>query len=145
MLLKQNVAEKKGKLASKQRTAEYTGRIYSEEVWPHLYRGRGEIHLGKPTLSTPDRDSNLDFPVIGSLVYCKSSALNHVATKVALGTEQQGVEVLRMKRCSQNILTYEGVFTCFRLSTTKSPAQFPCTIAPFLLTIWARTFFYSSG
>nr|CAD7196327.1 unnamed protein product [Timema douglasi] len=31
--------------------------------------------------STPDRDLNLDLPVIGSLVYCESSALDHAATK----------------------------------------------------------------
>nr|CAD7460708.1 unnamed protein product [Timema tahoe] len=35
----------------------------------------------KNTLSTPDRDSNLDLPVIGSLVYCESSALDHAATE----------------------------------------------------------------
>nr|CAD7443263.1 unnamed protein product [Timema bartmani] len=29
--------------------------------------------------STPDRDSNLDLPVIGSLVYCESSALDHIS------------------------------------------------------------------
>nr|CAD7586103.1 unnamed protein product [Timema genevievae] len=29
--------------------------------------------------STPDRDSNLDLPVIGSLVYCESSTLDHAA------------------------------------------------------------------
>nr|CAD7401053.1 unnamed protein product [Timema cristinae] len=32
--------------------------------------------------NTPDRDSNLDLPVIGSLVYLESSALDHVATEV---------------------------------------------------------------
>nr|CAD7392185.1 unnamed protein product [Timema cristinae] len=41
--------------------------------------------IGKPscktTLSTPGWDSNPDIPVIGSLVYCKSDALDHVATK----------------------------------------------------------------
>nr|CAD7438126.1 unnamed protein product [Timema bartmani] len=35
-------------------------------------------------LGTPDRDSNLDLPVIGSLVYCKSGALGHAATKSLL-------------------------------------------------------------
>nr|CAD7426517.1 unnamed protein product [Timema monikensis] len=29
----------------------------------------------------PNRDSNLNIPIIGSLVYCKSSALDHVATE----------------------------------------------------------------
>nr|CAD7457727.1 unnamed protein product [Timema tahoe] len=32
--------------------------------------------------STPDQDSNLDLPVIGSLICCYSSALDHVATEV---------------------------------------------------------------
>nr|CAD7432611.1 unnamed protein product [Timema monikensis] len=32
-------------------------------------------------LSTPDRDLNLDLPVIGSLVHYESSALDHVATE----------------------------------------------------------------
>nr|CAD7260114.1 unnamed protein product [Timema shepardi] len=36
---------------------------------------------GKITLSTSDRGSNLDLPVIGSLVYCDSSALDHAATE----------------------------------------------------------------
>nr|CAD7432689.1 unnamed protein product [Timema monikensis] len=36
---------------------------------------------GKTTLSTPDRDSNLELPIIGSLVYCESSTLDHVNTE----------------------------------------------------------------
>nr|CAD7443438.1 unnamed protein product [Timema bartmani] len=41
--------------------------------------------LGKTTPSSPDRDSILDFPVIGSLVYCKSNTLEHAAIKAAIG------------------------------------------------------------
>nr|CAD7457790.1 unnamed protein product [Timema tahoe] len=53
-----------------------------EEVYPHSREGRVENHFGgKTTLRTPDRDSNLGLPVIGSLVYCKSSALDHMATE----------------------------------------------------------------
>nr|CAD7438148.1 unnamed protein product [Timema bartmani] len=37
--------------------------------------------IGKPTLSTPDRDSNLVLPVIGSLVYYESGVLDHTATE----------------------------------------------------------------
>nr|CAD7264436.1 unnamed protein product [Timema shepardi] len=37
-----------------------------EEVNPHLRGGRVENHLGKPTPSSPDRDSNLDLPVLSS-------------------------------------------------------------------------------
>nr|CAD7200280.1 unnamed protein product [Timema douglasi] len=37
-----------------------------EEVNPHLRGGRVENHLGKATPSSPDRDSNLDLPVLSS-------------------------------------------------------------------------------
>nr|CAD7410679.1 unnamed protein product [Timema cristinae] len=37
-----------------------------EEVNPHLRGGIVENHLGKTTLSSPDRDSNLDLPVLSS-------------------------------------------------------------------------------
>uniref|UniRef100_A0A7R9DLC6 SCP domain-containing protein n=1 Tax=Timema poppense TaxID=170557 RepID=A0A7R9DLC6_TIMPO len=40
--------------------------VESEEVNPHLRGGRVENHLGKTTPSSPDRDSNLDLPVLGS-------------------------------------------------------------------------------
>nr|CAD7400800.1 unnamed protein product [Timema poppensis] len=42
------------------------GKVELEEVNPHLRGGRVENHLGKATLSSPDRDSNLDLPVLGS-------------------------------------------------------------------------------
>nr|CAD7568872.1 unnamed protein product [Timema californicum] len=42
------------------------GKVELEEVNPHLRGGRVENHLGKTTLSSPDRDSNLDLPVLGS-------------------------------------------------------------------------------
>nr|CAD7585944.1 unnamed protein product [Timema genevievae] len=38
-----------------------------EEVNPHLRGGRVENHLGKTTPSSPDRDSNLDLPVLSGL------------------------------------------------------------------------------
>nr|CAD7416015.1 unnamed protein product [Timema poppensis] len=37
-----------------------------EEVNPHLRGGRVENHLGKTTPSSPDRDSNLDLPILSS-------------------------------------------------------------------------------
>nr|CAD7260672.1 unnamed protein product [Timema shepardi] len=42
------------------------GKVELEEVNPHLRRGRAENHLGKTTPSSPDRDSNLDIPVLSS-------------------------------------------------------------------------------
>ncbi|CAG2053558.1 unnamed protein product [Timema podura] len=42
-------------------------RLNLEEVNPHLRGGRVENHLGKTTPSSPDRDSNLDLPILGDL------------------------------------------------------------------------------
>nr|CAD7398031.1 unnamed protein product [Timema cristinae] len=42
------------------------GKVKLEEVNPHLRGRRVENHLGKPTPSSPDRDSNLDLPVLSS-------------------------------------------------------------------------------
>nr|CAD7574329.1 unnamed protein product [Timema californicum] len=42
------------------------GKVELEEVNPHLRGGKVENHLGKTTTSSPDRDSNLDLPVLSS-------------------------------------------------------------------------------
>nr|CAD7567382.1 unnamed protein product [Timema californicum] len=53
-----------------------------EEVNPHL-RGRGvENHLGKTTPSSPDRDSNLDLPVLSSRTLHETSADRILISKV---------------------------------------------------------------
>ncbi|CAG2060038.1 unnamed protein product [Timema podura] len=52
------------------------GRLNIEEVNPHLCGGRAENHLGiTPPHSSPERDSNLDLPILGSLAQQKTSAL----------------------------------------------------------------------
>nr|CAD7610859.1 unnamed protein product [Timema genevievae] len=55
------------------------GSLYSDEVYLHLRGGRMENLIGKPTFSTPDQESNLGLPFIGSQVYSGSSALDHAA------------------------------------------------------------------
>nr|CAD7392597.1 unnamed protein product [Timema cristinae] len=45
---------------------ESVGRCELEEVNPHLRGWRVENHLGNTTPSSPDRDSNLDLPVLSS-------------------------------------------------------------------------------
>nr|CAD7264683.1 unnamed protein product [Timema shepardi] len=45
---------------------ERLGKVELEEMNPHLRGGRVENHLGKTTPSSPDRDSNLDLPVLSS-------------------------------------------------------------------------------
>nr|CAD7196218.1 unnamed protein product [Timema douglasi] len=42
------------------------GKVELEEVNPHLRGGRVENHLGKTTPSSPDKDLNLDLPVLSS-------------------------------------------------------------------------------
>nr|CAD7409547.1 unnamed protein product [Timema cristinae] len=42
------------------------GKVELEEVNLHLHGGRVKNHLGKTPLSSPDRDSNLDLPVLSS-------------------------------------------------------------------------------
>nr|CAD7442475.1 unnamed protein product [Timema bartmani] len=49
-----------------------------------------EEWLVKITFSTPDRDSSLNHPVIGSLVCCESSALDYAATEVVFQTYCNG-------------------------------------------------------
>nr|CAD7258857.1 unnamed protein product [Timema shepardi] len=56
-------------------------RWLQKEVYPHLSGERVENHFRINTLSTPDLDSNLNLPVIDSIVYCESSALDYAATK----------------------------------------------------------------
>nr|CAD7425651.1 unnamed protein product [Timema monikensis] len=50
----------------------------------HLRGGRVEPHLRKITPSSPGRDSNLDLPVLSSLVQQETSALANYATEVGL-------------------------------------------------------------
>ncbi|CAG2053512.1 unnamed protein product [Timema podura] len=57
------------------------GRLNLEKVYPHLCGGRVENNLGKTTPSSPDRDSNLDLPVLGSRAQPETSALANYATE----------------------------------------------------------------
>nr|CAD7572984.1 unnamed protein product [Timema californicum] len=52
------------------------GRFYVYELYPNLRGELVENNLGETTLTTPDRDLNLDLSVIGGLVYCESNALD---------------------------------------------------------------------
>nr|CAD7461133.1 unnamed protein product [Timema tahoe] len=56
------------------------GYIYGKCI--HIcVEGEWKTICEKSPINTPDRDSNFDLPVIGSLVHCQSSALDHVATE----------------------------------------------------------------
>ncbi|CAG2058033.1 unnamed protein product [Timema podura] len=58
------------------RKAEFRGRV---PVF--TWRNSGKTIEEKKALSTPDRDSNPDSPVIDSLVYCDNDALDHAVTE----------------------------------------------------------------
>nr|CAD7427680.1 unnamed protein product [Timema monikensis] len=53
-------------------------------VLTFVWGERVENHLGRTTLITPDRELNLDLPVIGSLVQHEISALDHAATEAGI-------------------------------------------------------------
>nr|CAD7577096.1 unnamed protein product [Timema californicum] len=53
-----------------------------EEVNPHLRGGRVENHLGKTPLTSPDRDSNLDLPVLSSRVQHDKHMMPDIEYKV---------------------------------------------------------------
>nr|CAD7257251.1 unnamed protein product [Timema shepardi] len=55
-----------------------------EEVNLYLRGWRVENHLGKTGPSSPERDSNLDLPVLGSLTQQESSALANYANETGI-------------------------------------------------------------
>nr|CAD7410921.1 unnamed protein product [Timema cristinae] len=53
----------------------------ASELYPHFHEGSVENNFGeKKNLFPPNQDSNLDLPIISSLVHCESSVLGHPAT-----------------------------------------------------------------
>nr|CAD7449298.1 unnamed protein product [Timema bartmani] len=46
--------------------------------------GWGKTETKKKHLRTPDQDLSFDIPIIGSLIYCKSSALAHAVTEAGM-------------------------------------------------------------
>ncbi|CAG2055255.1 unnamed protein product, partial [Timema podura] len=57
------------------------GRLNIDEVNQHLRGGRVKNYLGKTTPSSPERDLNLNLPVLGSLAQHETSALANHATE----------------------------------------------------------------
>nr|CAD7444575.1 unnamed protein product [Timema bartmani] len=114
-------------------------------------KGVWKKHFRKTTLSTPNRDLNLDLTVISSLVYCESSALDHAATEVgflagrnrrrslaanAVATEQKASKVLGLVFFTFVLCHVPDhvVDTCLWLGYVSS------TINPVIYTVFNRTF-----
>nr|CAD7263597.1 unnamed protein product [Timema shepardi] len=68
------------------------GKVELEEVNPNLRGGRVENHLGKTTPSSPDRDSNLDLPVLGG----RAQHDKRVSQIRHRGGEFEGVETVEI-------------------------------------------------
>nr|CAD7411773.1 unnamed protein product [Timema cristinae] len=60
------------------------GRLNTDEVRPHLRGRRVENNLGKTTSSSPERDLNLDLPILGSLAQHETSALANHSTEAGI-------------------------------------------------------------
>ncbi|CAG2058173.1 unnamed protein product [Timema podura] len=70
------------------------GRLNIEEVNPHSLGRRVETHLGKTTPSSPERNSSLDLPVLGSLR--RNFAFNPTEMRSArIGNQVKEVETRR--------------------------------------------------
>nr|CAD7442726.1 unnamed protein product [Timema bartmani] len=65
------------------------GRLNLEEVNPHLRGGKVKNHLGNTTPRSPDRDSNLNLPVLSSLAQHETSVLTNYATDADMLMERR--------------------------------------------------------
>nr|CAD7453372.1 unnamed protein product [Timema tahoe] len=87
-------------------------RLNLEEVNPHLRGARVDNHLGKTTPSSPDRDSNLDLPVLGGLAQHDWRGLRrHMrfcqATELAV-TKTEAEESFQSEEAGEEITQPEG-------------------------------------
>nr|CAD7589509.1 unnamed protein product [Timema genevievae] len=104
----------------------------------HLRTWRVEAHFGKITLTAPNQDSNLDLPVIDSLVYCESSSLDHVVTEHRVLLPVQIIPI-RTNYANELVLKVEfraSVHAFVRRESGKPTLSTPSSVSnPDLLTI----------
>nr|CAD7603104.1 unnamed protein product [Timema genevievae] len=107
-----------------QRLGNRSGKLNSEKVYPHLHGGRVKKPFRKTTLSTPNRDLNLDLPVITSLVYCEGSALDQAVTEAGIGkVEYRGSEPAFAWRENEKSFR-ENQSSAVELNTTSALANY---------------------
>nr|CAD7262048.1 unnamed protein product [Timema shepardi] len=82
------------------------GKVELEEVNPHLHGGRVENHLGKTTPSSPNRDSNLDLPVLSSRAQHDKRLAN--ALVVLSSTAEDGEIEVRISVGFRSLLWFVG-------------------------------------
>nr|CAD7446063.1 unnamed protein product [Timema bartmani] len=111
-------------------TVKELGRLNLEEVNPHLRGGRVENHLGKTPPSSPDRDSNLDLPVLGDRAHHdkRVSQLRHrggrryrkEATIISLSSGSSvNLYFMQMHKTGGFGLNPSGALKQFRTTTLK--------------------------
>nr|CAD7395222.1 unnamed protein product [Timema cristinae] len=100
---------------------ERIGKVELEEVNPHLRGGRVKNHLGKTTPSSPDRDLNLDLPVL-------SSRAQHDKRLQMLGYDISWagfniIEVMSSSKFTYKRIGYLASSQCFHTDTEVSAHQ----------------------
>nr|CAD7411655.1 unnamed protein product [Timema poppensis] len=89
-------------------------RVELEEVNPHLRGGRVENHLGKTTPSSPDRDSNLELPVLCSRA--KHDKRKHLFAMVQL-LHEFGMKISLVELDIQGLEgAFRGSFTALKIT-----------------------------
>nr|CAD7265582.1 unnamed protein product [Timema shepardi] len=96
------------------------GKVELEEVNPHLREGRVENHLGKTTPSSPDRDSNLDLPVLRSRASTRQVELEEVNPHLRGGESGKPFR----KNHPTEIRTSISLSSAFELNTTSVLANY---------------------
>nr|CAD7601588.1 unnamed protein product [Timema genevievae] len=108
---------------SSQDTSKELGRLNIEEVNPHLHGGRVKNRLGKTTPISPERDSNLDLPVLGSLAQHETSALAHYAIEGCMDTLFPSV--LELKAGSLQHIHHRDITTYTMTRCTRQQCGVP--------------------
>nr|CAD7392391.1 unnamed protein product [Timema cristinae] len=101
------------------------GKVELEEVNPHLRGWRVENHLGKTTPSSPDRDSNLDLPVLSSRAQHdkRISQLRHRGGYHHLQAKYTSYISCTMARCGIPSPQYFGMSWFYNVVGLKTQSQ----------------------
>nr|CAD7429118.1 unnamed protein product [Timema monikensis] len=109
------------------REVELVSKVELEEVNPHLRRGRVENNLGKTTPSSPDRDSNLDLPVLSSRAQHvkRVSQLRHRGSEPAFAWRESGKPFKKTTRVHPTEMrTSISPSSAVELNTTSALANY---------------------
>nr|CAD7392805.1 unnamed protein product [Timema cristinae] len=98
--------------------SEELGWLNLEEVNPHLCGRKVENHLEKNIPSSPERDSNLDILVLGSLSHYETDVLSNYATGAGVRCKGRGVKIQSVSTSSLN---------CTALSESKARNMTPAS------------------